>query len=225
MGKGIFLEYGGLSSLLPDANTLLLIHGDRIMDWSRYHVPLTNQGVLISTEQNKFGGKSLYFNGNSYMTANVPVSDALTVDFWVYLLPQTQRWAAPFQYHKPGQSITDNNARGVYIHAGMTDSPQWLFRVHDSGNVQREVAVPKMSANEWHHIAVTMSGNGDYRAYFDGKKKAEILGTGVKSLTPLIIGSNFPNSASEYINGFIDEFRVSNVVRWTSDFTPPTMPY
>lgn len=28
-----------------------------------------------------------------------------------------------------------------------------------------------------------------------------------------------------YLNGMIDEFRISNIARWTSNFTPPARPY
>ena len=33
------------------------------------------------------------------------------------------------------------------------------------------------------------------------------------------------NSYSEFLYGYIDELRISNIARWTSSFTVPSAPY
>jgi len=77
--------------------------------------------------------------------------------------------------------------------------------------------------NTWTHYALTRNGS-TFRTFKNG-----------------IIGSTINNAASIYsslehhlqigvhyalyVPGYFDEFRVSNVARWTANFTPPTAPY
>lgn len=44
--------------------------------------------------------------------------------------------------------------------------------------------------------------------------------------TEMYIGArNVPDTNNNGYFGYLDEIRVSNIARWTSDFTPPTEPY
>jgi hypothetical protein len=93
----------------------------------------------------------------------------------------------------------------------------------------------------WHHVAVTRNTtSGELALYVDGVQDA--VGTGPtgdisyrngrptdfpNSDPYLVIGAEKHDAASEFpsYRGMIDEFRVSGVIRYTADFTPPTTPF
>lgn len=78
------------------------------------------------------------------------------------------------------------------------------------------------SANAWHHVALSFDGSA-YRLFLDGSlentwaSSATIVATVFGNL---VIGYN-PFATSEGFNGYIDEFRLSSVARYTGNFTPP----
>lgn len=51
-----------------DEHTLLLLHCDDYSDSSMYGIELMDKSAQVSTEQSKFGGKSMYFNGSTRLS-------------------------------------------------------------------------------------------------------------------------------------------------------------
>jgi hypothetical protein len=85
-----------------------------------------------------------------------------------------------------------------------------------------------LTTNIWYHIALVRSGN-NFLIFQNG---SQVGSTVVDSdavpdfAYPLEIGRYGGLSAGQYLNGWLDEFRVSKgVARWTSNFTPPAAPY
>lgn len=81
-------------------------------------------------------------------------------------------------------------------------------------------------ANKWFHIAVVRQGTGagQYRAYINGKAIGSAL-TSAENITGSTEGVSigFPTVfASSYFNGHMKQVRISNIARYTSDFTPST---
>lgn len=75
----------------------------------------------------------------------------------------------------------------------------------------------------WHHIAIVRSETNVY-LFINGTKK----GTMENSLTTndkLVLGHLSSAASGTKYKGYMDELRVSNVARWTTDFTPPEEPY
>ena len=73
-----------------------------------------------------------------------------------------------------------------------------------------------LGVNEWHHIAIVNDGTGQSTSekyYIDGKLAGSKANNGSFGLSAIGQG------------GIVDEIRVSNVARWTSDFTPFSQPY
>jgi hypothetical protein len=94
----------------------------------------------------------------------------------------------------------------------------------------------------WHHIAVTReSSNGNLRIFIDGSLDTETYGPTGDIQFPddysaaqttdrvLVIGANkYSLTDADYFpafNGFLDEIRLSNVVRYQPNFLSPTHPY
>src|SRR5688572_25101132 len=88
----------------------------------------------------------------------------------------------------------------------------------------------------WHHIAVTRdTSSGDLELFVDGVSDASGSGpTGNASYRDgrsgstndpfLVVGAEKHDAGPEYpsYSGFLDEIRISNVVRYTANFTPPS---
>lgn len=82
-----------------------------------------------------------------------------------------------------------------------------------------------LQLDTWYHFALTYDGTM-YKFYVDGT----LFGTGESTnqfdfTRKLWFGSFYDYSTSYVSDCTIDEFRLSNVVRWTENFTPPDAPY
>jgi hypothetical protein len=83
-----------------------------------------------------------------------------------------------------------------------------------------------VSINTWYHVALTKSG-ATLAIYQAGTACTSNIsfGTMTSAKTLFVSGTNYLgswNNSSNFFNGYIDEIRVSDVVRYTSNFTPPT---
>lgn len=206
-----------------DENTRLLLHGEKIEDSSMYGMPLTNVGTVISSDQSKFGGKSLYFNGSSrIMLPHIPFgSGDFTIDWWEYVTSSNSKVRFSNNYTSAsdhyGGLLLGYNGTLVYS----SD--------HLGGGVWDLISGVTMfsnSVNQWVHWAVVRSGN-TFTTYRNGSKFAA---TGINGT--IYSGDEFSMCIGDYRGyepcpfiGYIDEFRISDVARWTSNFTPPTEPY
>ena len=81
--------------------------------------------------------------------------------------------------------------------------------------------------DDWHHIGITVKiepSEITYSVWIDGKTNAtekKISGTGSDKVIYYTAGSNQQFQPNYYI----DEFRISEGIRYTADFTPPDQPY
>jgi hypothetical protein len=79
--------------------------------------------------------------------------------------------------------------------------------------------------NTWYHVALVRNGNR-FDIYRDGVSLVNATSaTAIPTLTGALEIGAYDSSAS-WLNGYIDEFRVSKgTARWTENFTPPSGPY
>ena len=202
-----------------DVNTLLLLHGEAITDSSIYNDAITNNGVTIS-DVAKFG-KSLAFGSSvSKFSVSLPINlktSDFTIDWWEYrnsadgthstvcTFGQLGTYSCLFAYHYQAD---------ILIYAS-SDGSNW--------NITSAFKMGNFIANQWVHRAVVRSGGTLY--LFENGNLVNTI-TGASAI-------NIPNNIltfsrcfmTGYFNGYIDEFRVSDVARWTSNFTPPTVAY
>ena len=210
---------GAVEVVPPDENTLLLLHGEDLTDSSIYGNTVTNNGVTVSTAQSKFGGKSLYFNGSSSkLIVNSDLfnfgSGDFTVDWWEYI---TATPATRF-------TISYNNGWGGICAGGSGNTNKLYISSINPWDMFQSDAF-STTLNTWVHWAVVRSGNNFYTfrngvKYWSGTGSGSVFWNGAG----FVVGA-FPYDSSHYFGGYIDEFRVSNVARWTEAFTPPTEPY
>jgi hypothetical protein len=209
----------------PDKETQLLLHLDG--DKSLSQQALTMNGSLaLDASQGKFDG-SFSFNGSSYIT--IPdigdfdfASGDFTVDFWAKGLSGEN--SAVIQTADAGWGPSFGYVRGgeVVLYLSSNCSSSWDIASQVSGG-----AVP--GASEWVHFAVVRSGSNFY--LFRNGMIVNQFSSNLAICTPtgsVNIGRYRYTNGSQigYLNGFVDELRVSKgIARWTSNFTPPTTPY
>lgn len=95
-------------------------------------------------------------------------------------------------------------------------SPSENINVNKNGAKLRSVNV-SFNNNEWHHIALVKNGSNGI-LFIDG------VGTGFSSFTTdtYTDGIRIMGSSTDSFNGYSAYFRMSDIARWTSNFTPPT---
>lgn len=208
-----------------DGNTQLCLHmdgsdnGTTFTDSSQngYSTSVISSAVTHSTSFTapKFGVSSGKFAGSSYIefadTANLrPGSGDFTYDWWQYL--QTQ----PTNYGPFGKGSF--GANDINVQSSGNKYLVWF------GGSTLFTQATAHTLNAWQHFAVVRSGT-TVTLYMGGTSDGSatsslnLSGTGA-----LNIGTRGTDRASG-LNGNIDEFRYSNIARWTANFTPPTSAY
>jgi hypothetical protein len=216
------------------SNVLLLLHGNgaddstTIVDSSRYSNVVTPVGnAQISTEQSKFGGSSIKFDGNGdrlalpasrlwdFDSSNTPV----TIELWIRVaqLPPV-----------------NNNCR--FVTSNIDNNSGLGCSIFSDGRIQMQplqpgVAVAALyseqiiSVNTWHHVAMVIDSISS-SIFIDGviTQSLTAMNSLVRSPSPnqLFIGFDTTAGSNFNFNGYINDLRITaKVGRYTSNFTPP----
>ena len=177
---------------------------------------VVNGNTQISTAQSKFGGSSALFDGTSdYLSVspggfNVGTGD-ITVEFWVrHSAVNDQQVYCDFR-------AAANNHLIIYITSGNK------IEIYDGGSAY--TGTTSLTTNTWYHIALSRSGTS-LKVFLNGIQ--EISATNSRNLSDnsaIVIGSSWEGTSTNSVNGYMDEFRVSNTARYTANFTEPTQPF
>ena len=195
-----------------DANTVLMLHGEDFTDASLTPKTINNSGAAI-VSGGKFG-KCFKTIGEASSYITIPISQTLsdfTVDYWM----NATSWPSDSDAAVGGASIpTFARYRTDSCMKLVNPKIQWL----EFGTTSL------LATGTWNHIAVTRASNV-VRGFVNGNKFAEGSYSDSVLLSGFCIGRQTLEVASGYFNGLIDEIRISDIARWTSNFTPPTQPY
>lgn len=213
-----------------DASHSLRFYGTGSNDIDRIKIPLTdpNRPVNVGgdftiefwmrTTSGNNGTVTAAAHGNGWITGNVIVDrdifgDGDHGDFGIAI----------------GQSGSPASARKV------------AFGCDRGGTGRTIVGSRNVADGQWHHVAVTRHGSsGLMQIFVDGQLDA--TGTGPsgdvsyregratswpESDPFLVLGAEKHDAGSAYpsFHGYLDELRISRVVRYTHDFIPPSNPF
>ena len=213
-GSGTFTARAEDDPYGNDENTLLLLHGEDLTDSSQRNAQITNNGVIASDAQSKFGGKSLYFDGASNIAVNSSdfnfgLGD-FTIDCWVR--PEGPNGDS---FLFSGASVNELffGFMGNYVGIG-------IGRAGIAWDSATYLTVP---LEEWSHVAVVRQSANTY--FFLNGEIVFTCGNAVSYEIPSGLANVGSQGQKYYYKGYIDELRVSNVARWTTAFDPPTEPY
>lgn len=192
----------------------------------------TFQGnAQLSTAQQKFGSASLLLDGTDDYISFADHADwtlgsgDFTIEAWL-------RPDSPF-------SASDSDIFAAHYSA-TANQRGWLFCINASGNGCRFeystdgsalTTVSRSSialvAAEWTHIAVCRSGN-NLRMFINGVQNgttADVTGVTIFNSTEVLSIGTIPGTTTRDFDGYIDELRITLAARYTTDFTPRTLPF
>ena len=211
-------------------NTKLLLNftNAAIFDQTGKNAILTRGNAQLDTSVKKFGTASAEFDGTG--------DDLL-------LPPQpTLSFASDFTIEF---FFNSDNVSGLmvllasvsYYTAGKNGN--WLIRISDNDQIAwasyngssgataayKEFTVPTMSTGTWYHLAVVRS-SGSINVYFNGTVSSSGALSDTKNLidgsvTGVYVGTNSLGANANF-DGYIDELRITQKARYTSNFTAPT---
>jgi len=218
-----------------DENTLLLLHGDEspLIDSSPSLRTLSlNGGIARDATESKFGGYSIRFDGsNDYIQlaadSDLRLIGDFTIDFWA----NHDSGSGTAHLYSYGQEVRPGNYLSLHVNY---DEGRYQLRLYSSSTgVNLDISVMNRAyPGGWHHFAVmgTADGNSSVMRFaLNGTLlNSDIYyQTSIPDTTVTYLG--YPNfttpGTGKYLQSYIDEFRISNKVRWTTNFTPPTQAY
>lgn len=200
----------------------------------------------IDTAQSKFGGASGLFDGDSDGLDTGDTSDfawmhgkddtssfTFTIDGWFKLTSSSSGALQPI--FTTGEYSSAIIGMGLYLRDDIwTNGLTMIITRGVNGQPVLDSAecASGISDTNWHHIEVSYdqslaSANAEY--FVDGTSKCTHNKT---AYTPSTSNSQYnmhvaiyPTEASYFWDGWIDEFRISDNVRHTDNFTAPTEAY
>jgi predicted GH43/DUF377 family glycosyl hydrolase len=204
----------------------------RTIAWATIGASIIPGGTAasIDTSQSEFGGASAKFVASASQYLSIPdssdwyFSGDFTIDTWVRFSTLPTSGNSMYFF---GQYASSS----AYMRFGLSYSSgqyQWLTRSRVStGDTRWDASwTTTVATNTWYHVAFVRSGNTLY-CFQNG---AILSGTGTSAgagydySSPAYVGQ-YGNDGS-YLNGWLDELRVTNgLARWTSAFVPPAARY
>jgi len=215
-----------------DSNTMLLLHLDNNVTDSSPTTPHSPTASNVTYDTTYcFGSHRAVFNGSS---SYISVADNADFDL------SSGNWSIDFRLSHE----IDTGVQTIY-HQESTADPTTYFEIYtragiisgvyrfsigltivDTGvaivSLETPQTYPMSSSNVW-HVEIDENGN-DYYIFINGSLATHTSDPSrpANYTDPVRIGGN---GAYDYLNGYLDEFRVSNSYRHITSFTPPSAPY
>lgn len=213
-------------------NTQLLLSGTNasFID-NATNLTIETVNTSISTAQSKFGGSSMVFNGtSSYASLITPFGNGgnvvqtlgdFTVEGWVYINSLSTSQSIFY--------INGNTSSFASVRLDVSATTGNITLLVSTTGVGHQINVTNstspMVINRWIHLAVVRTG-GAFIVYFNGT--AIITSVSIGATTAVLVGTTsaigalLNSSWTQFLNGYISDFRVTNSARYQGGFTPPT---
>ena len=226
-----------VASAVGGENVLSMLHFDgtnnstTIIDSSTNNISISCAGdAKLSTANPKFGSSALRTTTTGYTISASAIPYAMlatnfTIEVWLSLTVGTNNAYYPLC------------SEGVMIATG--DDCPWYFLIY-SGTLRfgyfktagtgEELIITMSMTTNYTHLAVSRSANTLYM-FQDGTSlgttniSAWSFPTTHKQLVVGRMRDGVGGSSYHYTDGTLDELRISDVCRWTNNFTVPTGPY
>lgn len=180
-----------------------------------------NGAAAVSAAKSKFGTSALYLNSKgSSISMPSPLADLFqspyTIELWFY--PTSFDGGEGDQY---GVLVGFTGLIDTYTGGAIN-----LCKIANGNRkpgmvstIQSLAASDLVALNSWNHVALTFDGTVS-RLFLNGKLQSSNSNLiSVTDLGTIVIGTTAGGYTYQY-HGYIDELRISNIARWSSDFTP-----
>ncbi len=186
----------------------------------------------IDTAQSKFGGASGLFDGTGdYVSTSANSAfdfgtGDFTVEAWVRIAGNSAQSADASKRHALIFSVDNGSNTIPFELAIYGDSTTTGTGLQAYNGTTAFSVTGTVSQSAWHHIALCRSGT-DMRFFLNGTQMGATQTTsanfGSASQVPRIGGRPFGSNYNYYLNGWVDDLRVTKgVARYTANFTPPS---
>jgi len=192
------------------SNVELLLHfSQSLIDNSVNNLTSSISGSpIITTNRYKFKDSSLFLSNNSYLyyPSLLPTSSNFTVETWVYPISFTN------------QPVIWAQGSGYPLGANRTQ-----VYVNTNGNIIAQNGVNVITSSliipvsEWTNIAYVKSSSKQF-LFIDGILSSTGSVSDIED-NLFFIGQNYLQT-TQYFNGNINEFRVTNFARYSSSYEP-----
>jgi hypothetical protein len=220
-----------LGTVIAESESIVEVTGvsARFNDLARFSYSLDSETAgfpVLSNTQSKTGTTSAYFGSTSneiqipqeqdVIQSALSANNQFTIEFWYYEETETE-----FPRLISVQQTSSASTRQFGINRLSNNN---IEVVNQDGRLIRS-SFGSVSIQNWHHIAVT-ADNGTLELYIDGVLDGTSTGTTfIDAQSEFNIGGTGPYLSTDdryHLDGYMDLFRVSNSVRYTTNFTPPT---
>jgi len=206
-----------------DANTVLLLRGGAVVDSSSNNLTVTTTGT-VGTGVGIYGDNFAFTKIGRLKVAYNPTSDInFTGDYTVDMLVAFSDTSicglfSSSNLDRFGVNLIRYSSGKLHIFAG--GGQGW----HGGGSGLSGTKNNFVNGQVY-HIALVRS-SGIYYIYIDGVLDITWNDpTNVSTHTTMVVGGAYDSLPQFDHNGSIEMFRVSDNVRWTGNFTPPTSAY
>lgn len=169
-----------------------------------------------SVSQTKWGDSSAYFDGSGdYLripySSDLSLQGNFTVEAWFN--------ASAFT----GGPIISKDTYGSNFDFSLQIVDATTIACYSNGTTTNlTVTVPTMSTGTWYHVAFVRNGSTN-TIYLNGTAYgSNTMSISNDSQVYLTIGCFGWNQPSGYFRGYIQDLRITQAARYTSNFTPPT---
>jgi hypothetical protein len=174
----------------------------------------------ISTTQSKFGGSSMYFDGNDKCTApytqNFNLGTTYTIEGWIYPTTVTG-------YQRIFDIVNSATSAPAFLDVALNGSALVSELRTSNGGGVTTISGGTVSANTWSHVALSVSA-GSAKLFLNG---TQVGSTTTFSALPdqnfIGVGGIGNSLTIDYFTGYIDDLRITKgYARYTASFTAPT---
>lgn len=205
-------------------NTVLLLHFDNNVNDSSSLNNATIQST-VSYVEGKFSSGALLDKSTGYFTKDISAITGLsdwTIEFW----------------YKDIDTVKTNST-GIFTTGAFEQRSPWvglrymadyygglyLFISDGATTITTDFgAISSSLDNNWHHYAIVYK-SGIVFIYLDGVlKTSKNCHLSIPNFGSQLTTGTYSNNYTRWMHGVLDEFRISNIARYTANFTPPTAP-
>jgi hypothetical protein len=178
----------------------------------------------VSTTQVKFGTGSYTSNSLAGFVQVTPFSDFafgtknFTIEFWYYPTSITTNVSV--------LGFRPKNGDGAYISILASFGSTGTIALYSSAGTRLVTSVNAITLNQWNSVALVRS-SAVTKIYINGNQSGPNYTDTTNYLSGgFTIGANdFLQTGAFPVTGFLDEIRVSNIARYTANYTPATQPF
>lgn len=211
-----------------DKYTVSLLHFDDGIKDETGKVWTAKNGAAVSDVDSNFGQSSLYLNSAQYLSSpnNGDFSFGsgdFTVECWVKRNDYANINQALFEVVSDNENTGNPVGYGAFLTLG--SDLKGLFGIYNNNSTSGVVVAGRtvIPVGKWTHIAGVRHNNTLYffrNGILENTVDCTGLSVNPNPTTLVNIGSYANDVWGNAYSGYIDEFRISNIARWTENFDP-----